>query len=57
MSNSKGVSSRRSTKRGWRTVRNSFTNFRSFEGWWERAKPSLFPEFVEWVEEQRSQAA
>ncbi len=35
-----------------------FTGFRSFEGWWEGARRGLFlPEFVEWVEEQRSKAA
>ncbi len=34
-----------------------FTMYRSFEGWWQNAKPSYFPEFVEWVEEQRSKAA
>ncbi len=35
----------------------SFTNFRSFPGWWDGVKFSYFPEFVEWVEEQRSKAA
>ena len=34
-----------------------FTSFRSFDGWWERNRPRLLPEFVEWVEEQRSKAA
>ncbi len=34
-----------------------FTNFRSFEGWWDRTKASYVPDFVEWVEEQRSKAA
>ena len=35
-----------------------FTIYRSFESWWEGAKTGLFlPEFVEWVEEQRSKAA
>ncbi len=38
-------------------VRGLFTAYRSFEGWWEGAKPSFRPEFVEWVEEQRSKAA
>ncbi len=38
-------------------LRGLFRMQHSFEGWWERAKPSLFPEFVEWVEEQRSKAA
>ncbi len=40
-----------------RAVRNYFNGYRSFEGWWQNAKPSFFPEFVEWVEEQRSKAA
>ncbi len=40
-----------------RTVRNFFTNTHSFEGVWEGGKPSFPPEFVEWVEEQRSKAA
>ena len=34
-----------------------FNDFRSVEGWWENARPSYTPEFVEWVEEQRSKAA
>ena len=34
-----------------------FTNFRGFENWWEGQRPFLVPEFVEWVEEQRSKAA
>ncbi len=35
-----------------------FTMYRSFEGYWETTmKPTLVPEFVEWVEEQRSKAA
>ena len=39
------------------TVRNFFTGFRSFEGFWERVKANYRPDFAEWVEEQRSQAA
>ncbi len=40
------------------TVRNYFTGFRSFEGWWEgENKAGYIPEFVEFVEEQRSKAA
>ncbi len=39
------------------TVRSLFTRFRSYEGWWEGTKPRFRPEFVEWVEEQRSKAA
>ena len=38
-------------------VRTLFTSFRSFEGWWEGTKATSSPEFVEWVEEQRSKAA
>ncbi len=38
-------------------VRVFFTAFPSFEGSWERMKPDARPEFVEWVEEQRSKAA
>ncbi len=41
------------------SVRSFFTNFRSFEGFWERQRGlGVYPpEFVEWVEEQRSKAA
>ena len=38
-------------------VRSFFTGFRSFEGSWEFMTPFLLPDFVEWVEEQRSKAA
>ena len=34
-----------------------FTTSRGFEGYWEVLKQNLLPEFVEWVEEQRSKAA
>ena len=34
-----------------------FTMYRSFEGYWETMKQNLTPDFVEWVEEQRSKAA
>ncbi len=34
-----------------------FTRFRGFENFWETVKSSYQPEFVEWVEEQRSKAA
>jgi len=27
------------------------------ESWWEIAKPTYLPEFVEWIEEQRTKAA
>ncbi len=39
------------------TVRGFFTGSRSFDGWWEAVKATYDPEFVEWVEEQRSKAA
>ncbi len=38
-------------------VQNHFRHFRSFPGWWERVREAYDPEFVEWVEEQRSKAA
>ncbi len=38
-------------------VRSHFTDYRSFEGWWATIKAGFRPEFVEWVEEQRSKAA
>ncbi len=38
-------------------VLNHFNRYRSFERWWDRTKARRFPEFVEWVEEQRSKAA
>jgi hypothetical protein len=34
-----------------------FNAFRSFEGWWEGSRSFYSPDFVEWVEEQRSKAA
>ena len=34
-----------------------FNALRGFEDWWETLKPGFPPEFVEWVEEQRSKAA
>ncbi len=41
------------------SVRSLFTNFRSFEGFWQRQRGlGIYPpEFVEWVEEQRAKAA
>ena len=39
------------------TVRSFFTGFRSFVGSWEAMKANYLPDFVEWVEEQRSKAA
>ena len=38
-------------------LRLFFTTSRGFAGFWETMKPTLSPEFVEWVEEQRSKAA
>jgi hypothetical protein len=38
-------------------VRSFFNRYRSFEAWWERIKPGFLPDFVEFVEEQRSKAA
>ncbi len=38
-------------------VAGYFNDFRSVESWWENAKQNHTPEFVEWVEEQRSKAA
>ncbi len=38
-------------------VTSYFNDFRMVEGWWEARKVGFRPEFVEWVEEQRSKAA
>ena len=38
-------------------LRGLFSNFRSFDDWWEGVKNGFLPEFVEWVEEQRSKLA
>ena len=40
-----------------RLISSYATSYRSFEGWWENAKPGYASSFVEWVEEQRSKAA
>ena len=41
-----------------RRLHTYFNDFRSVEGWWEAARHTSFsPEFVEFVEEQRSKAA
>ncbi len=42
-----------------RSARDHFNSFRGFESWWDARKEgdTYFPEFVEWVEEQRSKAA
>ncbi len=40
-----------------RGVGGLFTGYRSFESWWEATKFGFVPEFVEFVEEQRSKAA
>ncbi len=34
-----------------------FTSSGGFAGFWERVKPTLLPEFVEFIEEQRSKGA
>jgi hypothetical protein len=34
-----------------------FNDFRSVGGWWDAQRSAFHPEFVEWVEEQRSKAA
>ena len=39
-----------------RTV-SLFNDFRSVEGYWEAMRRTFPPEFVEWIEEQRSKAA
>ena len=39
------------------TIARMFRRYRSMESWWEIAKPSYLPEFVEWVEDQRTKAA
>ena len=38
-------------------VRSLFAGSHSFEGWWGGVRSLFPPEFVEWVEEQRSKAA
>ena len=38
-------------------VRNVFNRYRSFDDWWDDAKQHFLPDFVEFVEEQRSKAA
>ena len=38
-------------------VLDCFSNYHSFESWWERVSRGFRPEFVEFVEEQRSKAA
>ncbi len=40
-----------------RGIRLQFNSYRSFDGWWEGMRAQYSPEFVEWVEEQRSKAA
>ena len=40
-----------------RSVRSTFNRYRSFDEWWETSRGIYIPEFVEWVEEQRSKAA
>ncbi len=38
-------------------VRSFFSIYRSFDSWWEDHQTAYVPEFVAWVEEQRSKAA
>ena len=38
-------------------IRGNFNDFRSLAGWWEAVQHRFAPEFVEWVEDQRSKAA
>ncbi len=38
-------------------VLSFFSNYRSFDDWWEASRIFFLPEFVDWVEEQRSKAA
>ncbi len=38
-------------------VRFFFGKYRGLEQWWESSRDVYLPEFVEWVEEQRSKAA
>ena len=40
-----------------RLIGTRFDTFRDYGGWWERTRANFSPEFVEWVEEQRSKAA
>ena len=40
-----------------RAVGDMFGVFRSVGGWWQGSNLGFDPEFVEWVEEQRSKAA
>ena len=43
---------------GWaKQVRSNLAQYPSARRWWEEGKQSYLPEFVEWVEEQRSKAA
>ena len=39
------------------TIARMFHRYRSMESWWEIAKTGYLPEFVEWIEEQRTKAA
>ena len=39
------------------SIRAYFRRYRSFDDWWSGVKRGYRPEFVEWVEEQRSKAA
>ncbi len=38
-------------------IGQQFDAYRDYRDWWERTSSNFNPEFVEWVEEQRSKAA
>ncbi len=38
-------------------IGQQFDAFRDYRDWWERTSSNFNPDFVEWVEEQRSKAA
>ncbi len=40
-----------------RVIAGQFDRYRDYGEWWATIKPGFLPEFVEWVEEQRSKAA
>ncbi len=40
-----------------RQIGRQYDAYRDYRDWWERTSSNFNPEFVEWVEEQRSKAA
>lgn len=38
-------------------IRRLLGSYRTIEGWWLAARSGYKPEFVEWVDEQRSESA